>query len=78
MRRTEMEASALSRLQQLRGEHAIGLRRLDELARDFDATRGTVVRISGAIQVLEELLSDSAEQAPETTPGIEVATSGGG
>ena len=72
-----MEASALSRLEQLRGEHAMGIRRLEELSREFDVTRETVVRISGAIQVLEELLSDGDELATEAVAGVDVAAGGG-
>jgi len=54
-----MEASVLQRLDELRGERALGMRRLEELAREYDGLRETVVRIGGAIQVLEELLRDA-------------------
>jgi hypothetical protein len=58
-----MEASALRRLEELRAERMTGVRRLDELAREFDAVRETVLRIGGAIQVLEELLADGTAPA---------------
>jgi hypothetical protein len=55
-----MDPAVLRRLEELRAEHAIGTRRLEELSREFDRTREAVVRISGAIQVLEELIAPDA------------------
>ena len=54
------------RLDILRRERATGMDALAELQRKQDDLRATLLRISGAIQVLEELLRDAAEppQAP--------------
>lgn len=71
-----MEESILSRLEDLRGEHARGVRRLEALSREFDLTRETVVRITGAIRVLEELLGADAEAGD--LAGVEATAVGGG
>jgi hypothetical protein len=61
-----VEASLARRLEELRAERTTGLRRLEDLAREFDSVRETVLRIGGAIQVLEELLAEAgADVAPE-------------
>lgn len=54
-----------TRLQTLKEEFERGKQHLDTLDRERDALRETLLRISGAIQVLEELL------APERSPGTE-------
>lgn len=55
------------RLATLRSEHANGLEALAEIQRKEQELRATLLRISGAIQVLEELLRE-AEPAPLETP----------
>lgn len=45
-----------ARLRQLKGEHEAGLRMLAELEREQARVRETLLRISGAVQVLEEEL----------------------
>ena len=52
------------RLAALREEHDKGLERLAALDRERERIRDTVLRISGAIQVLEELLQTGVEGAP--------------
>jgi hypothetical protein len=52
-----------SRLADLRREYELGQRRLQELLAQEVTIRETLLRISGAIQVLEEL---SAGEAPGT------------
>jgi hypothetical protein len=61
-----MEADLLRRLEELRAERTVGNRRLEQLSREFEDVRETMLRISGAIQVLKELLAvDSPD--PVTT-----------
>jgi prefoldin subunit 5 len=55
-----MEADMQQRLQELRAELEKGRQRLQALDREQQQLRETMLRISGAIQVLEEL---SAERA---------------
>jgi hypothetical protein len=55
------------RLQELRNELAKGEQQLDRLDRERAALRDTMLRIAGAIQVLEELGAEDA-QAAETRP----------
>jgi hypothetical protein len=56
-----------ARLSELRREYAVGEGRLRELVQQESALRETLLRISGAIQVLEELGS-AAEVEPQTLP----------
>jgi predicted nuclease with TOPRIM domain len=46
------------RLQELRGEMETGRERLAALERERTEVRDTLLRISGAVQVLEELLGE--------------------
>ena len=58
-----MEQQLEQRLQSLKAEFASGQKMLAELEAKQTNLRETLLRISGAIQVLEELLAKS--QAPE-------------
>lgn len=51
----------VNRLQELRGEYATGGQQLAELDRRREDLRATLLRIEGAIQVLEEELANSPE-----------------
>jgi hypothetical protein len=55
-----MTEQALTRLAELQREYEVGLRRLQELVTQEVSIRETLLRISGAIQVLQELTGDSA------------------
>jgi prefoldin subunit 5 len=55
------------RLQELRSELAKGQRRLEVLDRDRQEVRDTMLRISGAIQVLEEITAES-RNLPASVP----------
>jgi len=52
------------RLQELRSELAKGEQQLERLDRERSAVRDTVLRIHGAIQVLEELAAAESEPRP--------------
>ncbi len=61
-----MNDSVQVRLDELKAEYELGQVRLQELGRQEARLRETLLRISGAVQVLEELLSGAA--ASEHTP----------
>jgi hypothetical protein len=50
-----------TRLEELKRDYALGETQLLELERQQAILRETLLRISGAIQVLEELLGDKAD-----------------
>lgn len=58
-----MHKNIQNRLQQLRTEYQSGQQMLQELREKQASTEQTMLRIAGAIQVLEELLAE--EQAPK-------------
>ncbi len=66
-----------ARLAELRQEYETGQRRLQELMAQEVAVRETMLRISGAIQVLEELTGKAADGAADNEsaggqePGID-------
>jgi septal ring factor EnvC (AmiA/AmiB activator) len=55
------------RIEELRAELAKGEQHLAALERERSATRDTILRIQGALQVLEELLA-AEEQPREARP----------
>ena len=57
-----MDALIAERLEGLRVERMKGERQLESVDRERQETRDTLLRISGAIQVLEELLSSRVEE----------------
>jgi hypothetical protein len=65
-----MRDQALARLDDLKRQYQMGEGQLRELGRQEAALRETLLRISGAIQVLEELLGSSPA---ETVPGPSAA-----
>lgn len=56
------------RLTELRAEFEAGQKMLEELDEKRDRLRESMLRIAGAIQVLEELESESSEPEPSTQP----------
>jgi len=55
-----MQAQIAERLSQLKSEFESGQKVMRELEARQKEVEGTLLRISGAIQVLEELLKDAA------------------
>jgi predicted nuclease with TOPRIM domain len=55
-----MQEQLIQRLQQLKSEYESGQRMLAELEQKQHTLRDTLLRISGAIQVLEEELGSAA------------------
>jgi len=55
-----MTEQALTRLAELQRDYEVGQRRLQELVAQEVSIRETLLRISGAIQVLQELTGESA------------------
>ena len=54
-----------NRLEELRKELEKGRQRLESLDRERQEVRDTMLRISGAIQVLEELRTQEAAPSPQ-------------
>jgi predicted nuclease with TOPRIM domain len=63
-----MQQQLTTRLDSLRAEFARGQAHLKQLEEDADQTRQTMLRISGAIQVLEELLKEIHEATEASDP----------
>lgn len=69
-----MRDQLTARLQTLKAEYETGQKMLAELEAKQADLRQTMLRISGAIQVLEELLASSADNAGNiTVPPAEAA-----
>lgn len=56
---------SIERLQQLRSEYAAGETQLAQLDRHRDGVRDQLLRIEGAIRVLEEQLAEASELAAD-------------
>lgn len=67
-----MKDKLTERLQELQAEYKSGQNMLADLEQKKASLEGTLLRISGAIQVLEELLA-SAEEAPDAGDGAGTA-----
>lgn len=59
-----MQAQLETRLTELKAEFEKGQKRLQELETEAATLRNTMLRISGAVQVLEEELDKNKEQKP--------------
>jgi hypothetical protein len=68
-----MQAQAEQRLSELRAEHQKGQQLLAETEAKAADLRQTLLRITGAIQVLEELLAPGAAQQNGAAPAPAVA-----
>jgi predicted nuclease with TOPRIM domain len=66
-----MREQIQTRLEELKKEFETGQNRLRELEAEMAYVRETMLRISGAIQVLEQMLQDSEQSAEaETRPRV--------
>jgi ABC-type transporter Mla subunit MlaD len=63
-----MKDSLAARLADLREQFASGQNVMTELSRKQDELRSTLLRISGAIQVLEEILAEAPAPKPASSP----------
>ncbi len=63
-----MREQIKERLRELKAEFEDGQQMLDELEAKQISLRNTLLRISGAMQVLEELLSSQAVEVPASSP----------
>lgn len=68
-----MRAQLQTRLDELKKEFETGQARLQELERQQSFMRETLLRISGAIQVLEELLAEKKPAGESEAHSIETA-----
>jgi hypothetical protein len=68
---TDIDVEVRSRLAQLREEYQTGEAKLHDLLRHESALRETLLRISGAVQILEEVVEAAAttEQAGTASSG---------
>lgn len=60
----QMKDEAKKRLEELRLEYQAGARRMEQLELEKSELRSTMLRISGAIQVLEELILQPSKEEP--------------
>lgn len=63
-----MREQLQARLTELTRDHQLGQGRLAELDREQAALRETLLRISGAMQVLEELLGTASTNGQQADP----------
>jgi len=68
-----MKESIQTRLQELQTEYQKGQERLSKLDQEMAAVKTSMLRISGAIQVLEEMLKEDAKEVLEE---VEVTPNG--
>lgn len=64
-----MQDSIQLRIEALRKEMEVGQHRMNDLERQLAQLRDTMLRISGAIQVLEELQEDAASASSSPDGG---------
>jgi len=68
-----MNEQLIARLEELKRDYAAGEARLMDLERQQGALRETMLRISGAIQVIQELLSGGSSLSAEAAAGTDDA-----
>ncbi|HEY5777822.1 MAG TPA: hypothetical protein VIT00_03745 [Terrimicrobiaceae bacterium] len=64
-----MQEQLTNRLQDLKAEFEAGQKKLAEIEGQANNLRSTMLRISGAIQVLEEELAKASGAAPDSDTG---------
>jgi len=65
---SNIEFRVRQRLDELRAEYEKGQRTLQELESQAGSLRATLLRISGAVQALEETLEDDTTRVPVKLP----------
>ena len=65
---SDVEKRFRCRLEELRAEYEKGKKTLEDLEAQAANVRATLLRISGAIQVLEEELSKAGQVEPDPSP----------
>ncbi|WP_270046075.1 hypothetical protein [Solirubrobacter ginsenosidimutans] len=65
-----MTGRIATRLEELRSELALGERRLQELDRERLDVQQTLLRIAGAVQVLQELLDEESAASNGAVPSV--------
>ena len=60
-----MKQQLRTRLAELKAEFEKGQKRLEELETETNHLRQTLLRISGAVQILEELLAQAEQQTAQ-------------
>ena len=63
-----MQEQLTNRLKELKAEFEAGQKKLAEIEGQANDLRTTLLRISGAIQVLEEELAKASEATPDADP----------
>jgi predicted nuclease with TOPRIM domain len=72
--RIEMRERLEKRLQELKADFELGQQKLAALEAQVGSTHNTLLRISGAIQVLEEELASAAGEEVEALKAVHLPT----
>jgi predicted nuclease with TOPRIM domain len=65
---SDIESKVRARLEELRAEYEKGQKALQDLESQAGSLRATLLRISGAVQALQETLGEDGAGAPSKEP----------
>ena len=65
---SDIESKVRARLEELRAEYEKGQKALQDLESQAGSLRATLLRISGAVQALQETLGEDGADAPPKEP----------